>query len=89
MFNHELHERQRAGTGEVARGSREGTRKAETGIGGLAHGTHGIHGKIEAGDRKSGRNQGREKENDYENEERFFGGRAGARLARKWQVGSR
>ena len=82
MFNHERHERRRAGTGEVAHGSREGTRKAETGIGGLAHGTHGIHGK--------GDGRWEEKENDYENEERgtiFFG--AGARLARKWQAGSR
>ena len=85
MFNHELHERRRAGTGEVAHGSREGTRKAETGIGGFAHGTHGIHGKAVAGSYF----ESVEKENDYENEERFFWGRAGAWLARKWQVGSR
>ena len=51
----------------------------------MAHGIHGIHGKAVAGSYF----ESVEKENDYENEERFFGGRAGARLARKWQVGSR
>ena len=38
-------EGRRAGTGEVARELREGTRMAERGFGRVAHGTHGIHGK--------------------------------------------
>ena len=40
------------------------------------------------GVRRSGGSETEENENDYENEERFFWG-AGARLARKWQAGSR
>ena len=52
----------------------------------MAHGIHGIHGKAVAGSYF----ESVEKENDYENEERFFlGAGGGARLARKWQVGSR
>jgi len=38
-------EGRRAGTGEVARELREGTRMAERGFGRVAHGTQGIHGK--------------------------------------------
>ena len=53
----------------------------------MAHGIHGIHGKAVAGSYFE--SVEKEKENDYENEERFFWGRAGAWLARKWQVGSR
>jgi hypothetical protein len=51
LFNHEIHERGRAGTGEVARELREGTRRAERGIGRVAHGIHGIHGNGEGGGR--------------------------------------
>jgi hypothetical protein len=48
LFNHEIHERRdgrRAGTGDVARELRGGTRMAERGNVGVAHGIHGIHGK--------------------------------------------
>jgi hypothetical protein len=38
-------ESRRAGAGEVARELREGTRMGKRGIGRLARGTHGIHGK--------------------------------------------
>ena len=47
----------------------------------MAHGIHGIHGKAVAGSYF----ESVEKENDYENEERFFWGRdgraAGAEMA--------
>lgn len=46
----------------------------------MAHGIHGIHGKAVAGSYF----ESAEKENDYENEERFFGGggrAAGAEMA--------
>ena len=44
VFYHERRDGRRAGTGDVARELRGGTRMAERGNGGVAHGTHGIHG---------------------------------------------
>ena len=55
-------------------------RKTQKAEGGDRRGAHGTHGKIEAGDRRRGRNEEREKEND-ERERRTIFWRAGGRAA--------
>ena len=51
LFYHERRDGRREGSGDVGRELREGTRMGEAGLRGVAHGTHGIHGKGEGGGR--------------------------------------